>query len=287
MFNTTRPSIPSGFDEAALLVALVDRLGEGLEGSKLFLPKWSDFKRQLGAGDVHAKCAYCEAVRRVTYELDVEHVRPKARVLRWKDADTHELLYPRRVLDARTGELVDEKPTEDPTDARPGYWWLAYRWSNYLLACKECNSGWKREFFPLVEEHRRWKSPSDEHSDEVPLLLDPSTPDFNASEHFVWNVDGTVEPLTERASTTVIACGLNRYDLRQERLQTGIELAALVEQLVDAANRDDRVLFQQAKVALRGKTDPAAPFTAMARFVVDKLFAQHGLPLRPWTHRTP
>jgi hypothetical protein len=58
MFVVERPRVPVGFDEPALLAALVARREEGREGDKLFVPKWRDYKRELGAGTEHAKCAY-------------------------------------------------------------------------------------------------------------------------------------------------------------------------------------------------------------------------------------
>jgi hypothetical protein len=277
MFVVERPSIPMVFDEPALLAALEARRGEGREGDKLFVPEWRDYKRDLGAGGEHAKCAYCEAVRRVTYELDVEHVRPKSRVMRWKSGPVEALLYPRRILDKNKRE-VDEKPAQDLDSARDGYWWLAYRWGNYLLACKECNSGWKREFFPVRDDGRRWTCADDEEDDEGVLLLDPAAPGFESAMHFDWDfTEGLVHPKSDGARATIIACGLNRHDLKSERRSYAAEVSALLDSLFEAIAGDNRAVAKQQMVLLKAKSAVEAPFTAMTRSVAEAFYREHGL----------
>jgi uncharacterized protein (TIGR02646 family) len=57
------------------------------------------------------KCAYCEVQFVLDQTGDVEHFRPKAGVV-----DEHD-------------QRVDH----------PGYYWLAYEWSNLLPSCSKCN----------------------------------------------------------------------------------------------------------------------------------------------------
>jgi len=65
------------------------------------------------------KCCYCE--KPINKGL-IEHYRPKNA---WKQSGGSQL-------------------------NRPGYYWLAYRWSNLLLSCNECNSsGNKGNLFPV------------------------------------------------------------------------------------------------------------------------------------------
>lgn len=59
-------------------------------------------------------CAFCE--RRVGKYDDIEHFRPK-----------HEITGVNTV----------------------GYYWLAVVWSNLLIACKDCNSDYKKNHFPI------------------------------------------------------------------------------------------------------------------------------------------
>ena len=88
--------------------------------------------------DQHKKCCYCEQSLEFKRESDVEHFRPKAGV------------------------------TEVPDHS--GYWWLAYAWFNLLYACKNCNQGWKKNFFPLIDETQRVAKEGNPLSNENPYL---------------------------------------------------------------------------------------------------------------------
>ena len=71
----------------------------------------------------HDKCAFCESkITHIAYG-DVEHFRPKA------------------------GYRQEPK---DPL-VRPGYYWLAYEWSNLLFCCQLCNQRFKGNHFPLAD----------------------------------------------------------------------------------------------------------------------------------------
>ena len=62
-------------------------------------------------------CAYCGCDLPDNDKGDVEHFRPKGKVI------------------------------EDATHG--GYWWLAYTFANYLMSCAVCNRVCKRDRFPL------------------------------------------------------------------------------------------------------------------------------------------
>jgi hypothetical protein len=66
------------------------------------------------------KCAYCESVILNTHPGEVEHFRPKGRV-RGRDGKVEKV-------------TIGGAETE-----HPGYWWLAYAWSNLLPCCIDCN----------------------------------------------------------------------------------------------------------------------------------------------------
>ena len=83
------------------------------------------------------KCCYCERKRDEKREPDVEHFRPKAKV---SEAPEH-----------------------------PGYWWRAYEWDNYFFACKQCNQGHKKCYFPLIEESMRCLSDNEDLDQENPV----------------------------------------------------------------------------------------------------------------------
>jgi 5-methylcytosine-specific restriction endonuclease McrA len=110
---------------------------------------WHELKRELEKCS-HHKCWYCES-NQDRSDNNVDHFRPKGRVAECSD---HE-----------------------------GYWWLAFEWTNYRFSCTFCNSrrkdletsesGGKGDYFPLLDESKRARSPSDKLEEEQPLLLDP------------------------------------------------------------------------------------------------------------------
>ena len=108
----------------------------------------------------HGKCAYC-GVDITSGPWDVEHFRPKGRV---QERSEH-----------------------------PGYYWLAYDWSNLYAACQSCNqrrrdkptwedptegrTAGKFDQFPLADESTRAMGPTDDLSAEDRLLIDPCEDD--------------------------------------------------------------------------------------------------------------
>ena len=54
------------------------------------------------------------------------------------------------------------------------YWWLAYNYENYYLACAECNRKYKRVEFPLFDENKRVNYRLRKNiKTEQPLLINP------------------------------------------------------------------------------------------------------------------
>lgn len=97
----------------------------------------------------HYKCCFCESkIIHVAYG-DVEHFRPKA------------------------GYRQD--PEEELQ--RPGYYWLAYEWTNLFLSCQICNQRFKQNLFPLDNPGDRATSHRDDVADEEPLFLHPGRDD--------------------------------------------------------------------------------------------------------------
>ncbi len=81
----------------------------------------------------------------------------------------------------------------------------AFVWLNYLLACTECNSNYKRTQFPL-----------DEHGN--PLLLDPTDPADDPLDHLTFSPStGLFDPQTDRGRASSKVCGLDRDDLARAR----------------------------------------------------------------------
>lgn len=84
----------------------------------------------------------------------------------------------------------------------------AFDWLNYLLACTECNSNYKRTQFPL-------------DGDGNPLLLDPTNPADDPLDHLLFSPrTGQFVPQSERGRESSRVYGLNRDDLARARKNT-------------------------------------------------------------------
>jgi len=123
----------------------------------------------------HGKCAYCES-KITNAEWDVEHFRPKGRV-------------------AERGD-------------HPGYYWLAYTWTNLYPSCKLCNqkrrgrprwrdfrwtaAAGKQDQFPLEDEATRAMTPGDDLLREKTLLIDPCRAEDEPSQYLIFTIDGEI-----------------------------------------------------------------------------------------------
>jgi uncharacterized protein (TIGR02646 family) len=210
-----------------------------------------DVKRRLSEAQ-HDKCAYCE-VRIVSDAGDVEHFRPKAGVRQGKD-----------------------QPKQSP-----GYFWLAYTWSNLLYACSRCNREHKRDLFPLEDPTARADALREEGSTagEAPLLLDPATD--TPELHIRFNGE-RAEPLNEgrRGRVTIDVLGLNRTRLLEARREKLENVRTIVEilRLVRAGHlpKDKPEVREQLHNLCRkilAATESHAPFAAMIRGAVRQWLA--------------
>jgi hypothetical protein len=119
----------------------------------------------------HHKCAYCErplarpsdgATDAMSVDYDVDHFRPKNRVTAWP---TENVLRHRGGLDyaSRVG-----------CGAKGGYVRLAFDPTNFLAVCKVCNTGYKRDRFPIAgRPDTRLLGRAALDAKERPLLLFP------------------------------------------------------------------------------------------------------------------
>lgn len=238
------------FEEArrrtnALLTA---PLGERLLDERFY--KRTTVKQALEALS-QGKCAYCETPLGVAGSWDVEHYRPKGRV--------------------------------DGAAGHPGYYWLAYEWTNLLPSCEFCNqrltdpgtfeepiagpSAGKLDQFPLQDETQRCWSESDPLERERPLLLDPMAE--LPIEHMSFDVDGRVDPRTESGRVTARICHLDRRRLREARrdviVKAVFRIRFLQQLRAEGASITHQLQVQQLVEELLGD---AAPYAAAARAVV-------------------
>lgn len=116
---------------------------------------WGEIK-QIYMRLQHHKCGFCErklagGQRR---EHDIEHFRPKSRIEAYPDT-----------LGFATGS------------AHPGgYHLLALHPLNYVVACKTCNSDWKKNYFPVAGTRAFHGTHPRDYAGERPYLVYPLGP---------------------------------------------------------------------------------------------------------------
>lgn len=194
----------------------------------------------------HEKCAFCESpVTHVSYG-DVEHLRPKAAVVQ-NDGDALE---------------------------RPGYYWLAYDWSNLFLSCQLCNQRFKRNLYPLRNPLNRVRSHHD-HAHlgaEGPLLIDPSL--IDPEQHIHWREElPQPAPGSDQGQPTITIVGLDREELvrvRRAYLRTLHQLRDLIVFLRGEAQRgvlspEGRAQLTALEAHITTLTRDEAHYAAMAR----------------------
>ena len=165
---------------------------------------WGEVKKDLSESQ-HGKCCFCERERDANRESDVDHFRPKL---------AHK---------------------NEPAPNHNGYWWLAYKWENLFFVCSECNSTYKKNFFPLINEDDRAFNKGDDLQKEKPYLLNPATDDPEQFIIYDYRNNKVPVPVSSandndgRGKKTVEVLGLNkRPDLitgRAEKL-INMELCA-------------------------------------------------------------
>lgn len=173
----------------------------------------------------HDKCAYCETKIGAGADWDVEHFRPKGKVAE--------------------------------RDGHPGYYWLAYEWSNLYPSCSHCNqrrkdrprwgdlqhagAGGKLDQFPLEDESSRALSPDDDPVSEKRLLLDPCVDE--PEEHLRYTVDGQVVAVagSRRGKVSIDVFHLKRRrlrDLRRDKVEAAVDLLKLIRKYEAEGNAE-------------------------------------------------
>ena len=171
------------------------------------------------------KCAYCETDVTAGFDWDVEHFRPK-------------------------GKIAER-------DGHPGYYWLAYTWTNLYLSCQHCNqhrkdrprwgdrtnasAGGKMDQFPLEDESTRALGPLDDPKREKRLLLDPC--EDRPEEHLRYTADGQIVAVagSRRGETSIEVFFLRRRRLRDQRrrkVREVVDLLKIIRKHEDEGNAD-------------------------------------------------
>ena len=205
---------------------------------------WAEVKEQLSKLS-DGKCWYTEAKQEGT-DTDVDHFRPKKRV----------------------NKLVRNK------QPHPGYWWLAFKLSNYRFSCIYANrrrkdietaeTGGKADHFPIWEEKRRAWCETDNCDLEEPVLLDPcKVADtkllmFNANGEAMPRNDKKKEPKKhERAALSIELYNLNHSDFRKARI-------VLRDQVYDLLEKAEKYYMQ---LETEGQTAHDAYEDALERLI--------------------
>lgn len=184
--------------------------------------------------DQFGKCCFSEA-RFVADEAHVEHFRPKGRIDSWPNGP---YIY-------------------------PGYYWLAYEYSNLFFCKSILNSSHKRNYFPLVDEALRNRSHLDTNV-EASVLINPAEEDPRDHIRFV---NEEIKGITDRGKLTINILNLRHpqlYEARREILSHLYAYKLIVETLVATGSLLTDEPVATALHKLRDAVTPQAQFSSMA-----------------------
>lgn len=188
----------------------------------------------------HGKCCFCEAKVRHISAGDIEHFRPMAAV---------------------------RQTANGPLDV-PGYYWLAYDWSNLYFCCERCNRRQKASLFPLADPTKRVRTHlrARDVRKEQPLFIDPGNEE---PERFIGFRRHAVYPIgnSERAKHTIAALGLDRPELDEHR-RSVLEPLKVCAVVLLAARRSRPIgaeLIELAAKALARGTGDSSEYSAAVR----------------------
>lgn len=171
------------------------------------------------------KCCYCERKRDEKRETDVEHYRPKA--------------------------CVSDNPKH------PGYWWLAYKWDNYLHSCKKCNQEHKINQFPLMDESQRAYTPDAGIAGERPFLINPENENPEDFIGFEWSraygvfVKAVGFDPEGRGERTIKITGINEGTILEERASLVKELEEIVDTMKCALRAEKPNLIKRTAAKIK------------------------------------
>lgn len=206
----------------------------------------ADDVKELLKEDQHGKCAYCERYLNGDYGA-VEHYRPKGGYMQSCDDVLH----------------------------APGYYWLTYDWNNLLYSCDRCNTSYKRNLFPLVNDAER-NIAAEDISKEKPLIINPAMED--PGDHIEFHqymvcpkrVRGTDDI---KGSTTIAIFHLNSdNELVNKRRNVWIKYKNMLELLNLACKKADKgdKEFESFAIRLRQIVDnfssEDSEFTGMFKY---------------------
>lgn len=186
----------------------------------------------------HEKCCFCESkVTHIAYG-DIEHFRPKGG---WRRTKSSKL-------------------------TRPGYFWLAYDWSNLLFCCQICNQREKRNHFPIEDEQQRCTHPNKDVSLEKPLFINPRFEDPETHIAFRGEVPFPVNN-SKKGKATIDGLGLKRKPLQSRRtdILSALKYVHYVATGVVSASIE---LQEEAKAKLKLFAEPSAEYSSAVKCAI-------------------
>lgn len=255
---------------------------------------WAKLKDWLLDNVFHGKCAYCE-VSEVRSSYHAEHFRPKGRVtIKVKNKFTVAKTYDEEGLEVK----------------HPGYFWLAFNWSNLIPSCNNCNTArGKRDQFPVrktcvavkrlsADEEKALMNPVVKSAVrdgvyylqpkfldvlEEPLLLHPYFDD--PREHLIFGEDGGVTAREDEAGN-ISEKGdqsIKVYDLDAERLRIARQETqeTAFKDYTDEFKRGRGIPVQKrieaARLSIADYIEGRRPFSAAVLDYLRITFPNHGL----------
>ena len=260
-----RPEPPANFDTVVKSSRTAVEAAVGSNKPPKFRDVWGEFKAAFAEAQ-HGRCGYCDQDVIGTQDGDVEHYAPKSEVsVLGEDETTWGKEAP------NLARVTGRKPI---VLSPGGYWWLAYDWSNYLLACANCNRKWKGSVFPVREPPPR-TVPPDKGITETSLLLNPfEGPD--PAKHLRFDESGGVAPLrgSKRGLETIKAVGLNRPSLHLQRGLAVEDAHEAIRELADAQLAGDTAGVKTALRDLVRRGDERRAFAGCVRAVAQQQLKQ-------------
>lgn len=260
MMRFTRPAQPANF-EAEVEQARKDAAQKRGRPKFKFAEVWRDFKPFFSKAQC-GRCGYCDGGTTGMQPGDVEHYAPKSAV---------KVLGPDMSTWGQEAENSSSVKGRKPVPlSDDGYWWLAYEWKNYLLACSTCNSGWKGTIFPVHEPPDR-TVPPDQMINEKALLLNPFSGPHPA-KHLRFNEDGSVEPWkgSRRGRETINTVGLDRLSIRMYRRGSISDAKRAIRRLYEAGAAGDEARKKDALDDLVSLGEVDRPYAGCVRAVAEQ-----------------
>lgn len=180
------------------------------------------------------KCCFSEAKFVGDYS-NVEHFRPKGKVDPYPNGNSH----------------------------YPGYYWLAYDWSNLFLCKARINSSDKRNFFPLKNEKNRNRSHRDSNK-EKSLFINCSEENPRKYIRFVGEEPKGVDS-AGRGEFNIKFFQLRHTDFTEARRERLAFLKAMKELIEIAIAKGEKKKELKLHIdQLRATMSPGAEFSSMA-----------------------